>query len=211
MYGGSILFLGYVYTYLLRTRATKKTPPGQSQKKKHRKRKVSVDKVSSNTGSFYLRLGAVGKCGHCQYKNQLCNNLNEIQTYQILKHHVFLEKKIILSLELWIIYNEFRSEFLTLNKLIVLQWFVMNVLSWKLVLEWLNWDVLHGWWLAIVGFNIFIYLGMVLSGQRPICVSTVCFFDYTFLYCCFCCHQRLGLVPWFTADYSLGTTLRWKY
>ncbi|XP_064609588.1 proton channel OtopLc-like [Liolophura sinensis] len=97
MYGGSILFLGYVYTYLLRTRAAKKTTPsGQSQKKKHRKRKVSVDKVNSNTGSFYLRLGAVAfGIGSMIHSGLQFGDYFEVEVIDPCRHAVFAIRPIV--------------------------------------------------------------------------------------------------------------------
>ncbi|XP_064608245.1 proton channel OtopLc-like isoform X2 [Liolophura sinensis] len=65
VYGLSIVFLIYVYVYLLGNRKIPFRPflrredSTSSQKKRLKKRKVSVDEVDSHTGSFYLRLGAL--------------------------------------------------------------------------------------------------------------------------------------------------------
>ncbi|CAH1777255.1 unnamed protein product [Owenia fusiformis] len=62
LYGLSIIFLSYVYIYLLQNNTWKR-----GRKKSHcdsllgkpKWKKVEIDEVSKNTGSFYLRLGAV--------------------------------------------------------------------------------------------------------------------------------------------------------
>lgn len=81
VYGLSILFLIYVYVYLLGNRKIKLHPfrkredSTSSQKKRLKKRKVSVDEVDSHTGSFYLRLGALGEPERKEVAGFTCNEL----------------------------------------------------------------------------------------------------------------------------------------